>query len=272
MSRPEQNNFVLRAFSGTAVVFGIMGGIYQGGWMWFMVVSVLSLLSLAEYYRLLSTQFKVSRGIGYISALAVIFSSAEGVRPVSIVIILSLTVYSIMMLEMVRRQISGGSLAILNTGGTLSGILFIIVPWTCLILLRNMPTGRLLLVALFACTWSCDVAAYLVGTRWGRTLLCEKVSPNKTWEGFIGGALGSVLMIAMIIYFQEQPPFPLFLIGVVCAFAGQFGDLAESLVKRETGVKESGSIIPGHGGALDRFDSILINSLLTYLIFGVFLE
>jgi phosphatidate cytidylyltransferase len=264
-------NLVLRTLSGLVVMAGILGGIYQGGWMWILVVAVLALLSLAEYYRLLSTQFRLSRGIGYIAALAVILSSAEGVRPVSIALILSLTVYAILMVEIVRRQMWGTSFAVWNTGGTLSGILFIVVPWTCLILLHNMPTGRLLLVSLFACTWSCDVTAYLVGSMWGRNHLCENISPHKTWEGFIGGILGSVLMIAFIVFTQEQPPFPLFWIGLTCSFAGQLGDLAESLIKRETGVKDAGKLIPGHGGVLDRFDSILINGLLTYLLFGVIL-
>jgi phosphatidate cytidylyltransferase len=271
MDSMRRRNFIQRTFSGLLVVSGILGGIQQGGWMWILVVSVLALLSLAEYYRLLSTQFRLSRGIGYISALAVIFSSAEGVRPVSIALILSLTVYAILMVEIVRRQMWGTSFAVWNTGGILSGILFIVVPWTCLILLHNMPTGRLLLVSLFACTWGCDVTAYLVGSRWGRVHLCENISPKKTWEGFIGGAVGSILMIALIVFFQEQPPFPLFLIGLICAFAGQLGDLAESLIKRETGVKDAGKLIPGHGGVLDRFDSILINGLLTYLLFGVIL-
>ena len=267
----RRRNFALRTLSGAVLVLGILWAIYQGGWVWFTVVSALALLSLAEYYRLLSTHFKLSRGIGYLSALAVIFSSAEGVRPVSIAMILSLTVYAILMVEIVRRQMWGASFAISNMGGTLSGILFIIVPWTCLILLRNMPTGRLFLVSLFACTWSCDVMGFLVRSEWGKMRLCENVSPKKTWEGFIGGALGSILMIALIVFFWEQPPYPLFLIGLICAFAGQFGDLAESLIKRETGVKDTGNLIPGHGGVLDRFDSILINGLLTYLFFGIIL-
>jgi phosphatidate cytidylyltransferase len=267
----KQKNLVLRFFSGIIVVAGILGGIRQGGWIWILVVALLALLSLTEYYRLLSRQFRISRGAGYVAALAVILSSAEGARPVSIALILSLTVYAILMIEIVRRQVTGDSCAVWNIGGALSGILFIVVPWTCLILLHNLPTGRLILVSLFACTWSCDVMAYLVGNRWGVMILCENVSPKKTWEGFLGGALGSILMIALIIFYQEQPVFPLFWIGLLCAFAGQFGDLAESLIKRETGVKDAGKLIPGHGGVLDRFDSILINGLLTYLLFGVFL-
>ena len=78
-------------------------------------------------------------------------------------------------------------------------------------------------------------------------------------------------MVAIVIYVLEQPPYPLFLIGLVCGLAGQMGDLAESLLKRELGEKDSGRLIPGHGGALDRFDSILINGLLTYLLFGIVL-
>ena len=70
---------------------------------------------------------------------------------------------------------------------------------------------------------------------------------------------------------MEQPPYPLFIIGVICGIAGQLGDLAESLVKRELGEKDSGALIPGHGGVLDRFDSILLNGLLTYLVFGLLL-
>ena len=271
MTRIQERDFVVRTISGAAVVLGILVGIHYGGWTWVTVVLTLAILSLSEYYRLLSTQFKLSRGIGYISALAVILYSAQGIRPVSIAIILSLTFYAVMMLEIGRRQALGASFAILNTGGVLSGILFIIVPWSCLILLRNMPTGYLYLIALFACTWSCDVFAFLVGSRWGRIRLCEKVSPHKTLEGFIGGALGSFIMISLIVYFWEFPPYPLVLIGLICAFAGQLGDLAESLIKREVGVKDAGSLIPGHGGVLDRFDSILINGLLTYLFFGIIL-
>lgn len=266
-----KRNIVQRALSGSIVVAGVLGGVLEGGWIWVLVVSMLAILSLAEYYRLLATQVRLSRGIGYLAALAVLLSSAEGLRPVSIALILSLTVYVILMIEIIRRQLTGNSFAIGNAGGTLSGLLFIVVPWTCMILLRNLPTGKLFVFSLFACTWSCDVAAYLVGSRWGRIKLCENISPKKTWEGFIGGLMGSVMMIALIVFLGEHPPFPLFLMGIICGTAGQLGDLAESLLKRETGAKDAGKLIPGHGGVLDRFDSILLNGLLSYLVFGVVL-
>ena len=263
-----------RLVSGLVIVGGIIGGIYAGGWVWVCITATLALLSLAEYYRLLlhdrRRRVKLSKGIGYLCALAVLISSARWIRPVSIVLMLSLSVYAIFMIEMLRRQLLGGqSYAVDNVGGTLSGVLFIAVPWTCITLLRDLPTGTLILVSLFACTWGCDVMAYIVGKLWGTEKLCEYISPNKTVRGFIGGALGSMFVNSALIYFLQQPPYPLFIIGVICGIAGQFGDLAESLVKREVEVKDSGSLIPGHGGVLDRFDSILINGLLTYLVFGV---
>ena len=266
----KSSELKLRILSGVVIIAGIITGIYVGGWAWNIVTALLSLISLSEYYKMLAKrrEIRLSRGIGYICSLAVLLSSAEGVRPVSIVLTLSLSTYAIFMIEMMRRQDEGKSFAIQNVGGTMSGVLFIVVPWTCILLLRAFPTGTLILVMLFACTWACDVTAYIVGKKWGRALLCENISPGKTWEGFIGGAMGSILMSAVLIYVLEQPPYPLFIIGIICGTAGQFGDLAESIIKREMDVKDSGNLIPGHGGVLDRFDSILINGLLTYLMFG----
>ena len=265
-------NFELpqRTVSGFVIAGGIIGGIYAGGWIWLCITAALMLLSMSEYYRMLGRRVKLSKGIGYLCALAVLISSARWIRPVSIVLTLSLSVFAIFMIEMLRRQMLGGqSYAIDNVGGTMSGVLFIAVPWTCIALLRDLPTGTLILVSLFACTWGCDVMAYFVGKLYGREKLCEFISPNKTIRGFIGGALGSMFVNSALIYFLRQPPYPLFIIGVICGIAGQFGDLAESLVKRELGAKDSGNLIPGHGGVLDRFDSILLNGLLTYLVFGV---
>lgn len=261
----------LRTVSSLVIAAVVIAGIYFGGWAWLAISLALALLSLSEYYRMLSKRMKLSRGIGYICALAVMLSSAEGVQPVSITMTLSLSAYVIFMIEMMRRQVTGQSFAVNNVGGILSGVVFIVVPWTCIVLLRRLPTGSLVLFTLFACTWGCDVMAYFVGSRWGRSSLCEYISPRKTVEGFIGGAMGSLLTCALVIFLMEQPPYPLFIIGVICGIAGQLGDLAESLVKRELGEKDSGGLIPGHGGVLDRFDSILLNGLLTYLVFGLLL-
>ena len=154
------------------------------------------------------------------------------------------------------------SQAIFNMGGTLVGLIYIALPWTFLVLLRAEPWGTMLLITIFACTWSCDVTAYLVGVRWGRTYLCENVSPKKTWEGFVAGVAGSLFCAGLLAFAWQFPPFPLLMLGLLCGLAGQIGDLGESLLKREAGVKDAGKLIPGHGGMLDRFDSILVNATL----------
>ena len=139
-----------------------------------------------------------------------------------------------------------------------------------MIMLRDYIIGREILMTLFFCTWACDVGAYIGGKAFGSVKLCEFVSPGKTVQGFVAGIIGSLLASAAAIYFFSLPREMIY-IGFICGIAGQVGDLAESLIKRETGQKDSGNLIPGHGGMLDRFDSILFNGLLTYLILRIVL-
>ena len=263
---------LVRAVSGAAVVALVLGALFAGGIFWTTLVSIIALLSLAEFYGMVSRRFKVSRGIGFLAALLIIFTAAEGINPVSLVLTLSITAFVILFVEVMRRQIQKESYAIWNMGGTLAGILYIVFPWTFMILLRRLPSGTVLLFVMFLSTWFCDVAAYLIGSLWGKTPLCENVSPKKTWEGFLGGIAGALLASAAVAYILETSPLPFLSIGLICGVAGQLGDLAESVIKRETGVKDSGKIIPGHGGILDRFDSVLINGLLVYVLFGVILR
>jgi phosphatidate cytidylyltransferase len=108
-----------------------------------------------------------------------------------------------------------------------------------------------------------------VGSTFGETPLCDKVSPSKSSEGFWGGLLASVICGSILPMIFEMAPVPLVLLGALCGSAGQVGDLAESVLKREAKVKDTGSLIPGHGGFLDRFDSILINATLTFFIIEV---
>jgi phosphatidate cytidylyltransferase len=222
--------------------------------------------SFSEFYRIVSTQTRISRGVGYIAAALVLASTVEGLHPISISLTLALSAFIILMIEIIRRQVQGVSYAILNVGGTLSGLLYVTLPWCFMLLLRNFPAGRLILISLFCCTWGCDIASYLIGSRWGHHKLCSKISPNKTFEGFIGGFAGSILTAGILIFALEQGISPILWIGIICGTLGQMGDLAESLLKREAGIKDSGNLIPGHGGALDRFDSILINGLFIYVL------
>ncbi len=102
----------------------------------------------------------------------------------------------------------------------------------------------------------------------GSILLCPSVSPKKTVEGFIGGLTAPPLRRSLA-YYWGMAPLPIMIIALFCGTFGQLGDLAESRLLREAGIKDSGELIPGHGGMLDRFDSILVNSVLVFVVCGV---
>lgn len=125
-------------------------------------------------------------------------------------------------------------------------------------LLRNLPDGfRWLAVAILA-TWINDTAAYFVGSRWGQHKLFVRISPKKTWEGFFGGLMVTVLLgiWPFAIWLNIAPGWGA-LLGIMVAIVATYGDLAESIWKRQAGVKDSGQLIPGHGGMFDRLDSLL---------------
>lgn len=132
-------------------------------------------------------------------------------------------------------------------------------------LLRTLPGGWIWIVFMLAGTWVSDTAAYLVGKFLGRRPLALSLSPGKTLEGAAGGILGSFLVvIGFILIYPSLPRLPLLLLGLLVGVAAQVGDLVESAFKRQVGVKDSGNLIPGHGGMLDRLDSMLFTAPLVY--------
>ncbi|MBS7158050.1 MAG: phosphatidate cytidylyltransferase [Collinsella sp.] len=131
--------------------------------------------------------------------------------------------------------------------------------------------GALLSIGVCASLWISDSFAYMVGSRLGKHKMAPKISPNKSWEGFVGGLVGSVL-IWMILWATGLYGFDLWfavLAGVVIGIMGVFGDLIESRIKRGVGVKDSGHLIPGHGGMLDRSDSLIFGCITAYLLLHI---
>lgn len=129
----------------------------------------------------------------------------------------------------------------------------------------NFDTGCKLIWLLFLCTWASDTFAYFIGSAVGSHKMAPSISPNKTVEGFIGSIIGTVCTAALFGHFLFAFPITQMLIlGVILAIAATLGDLAESTIKRFSGVKDSGFLIPGHGGVFDRFDSILFTAPIFY--------
>lgn len=124
--------------------------------------------------------------------------------------------------------------------------------------LRALDHGLEWLALALLSTWICDTGAYFVGRAWGRRRFFPAISPKKTWEGALSGLLsGMAAVMALGWWWLDLPPWQGAILGVLLALAATFGDLAESVIKRQVGVKDSGRLIPGHGGMLDRVDSLL---------------
>jgi len=259
----------LRAFSSIFIVLLVIGGIFAGGYVWSLIVFVIAMLSLWEFYRLLTTKHDISPWLTMLSGAFILLGSALDMSLTSILCTISMIIFISLFLEVLRRQVSSESFALQNMGAAIAGVAYVVLPWSFMILIRTRELGALFLITLFCCTWMCDVTAYFVGSHYGRHLLCDKVSPKKTWEGFLGGAAASFLCGGVLALLFSFPPLPLLLMGLLCGIAGQLGDLGESVLKREADVKDTGKLIPGHGGLLDRFDSILVNGTLAFAIFEI---
>lgn len=153
-----------------------------------------------------------------------------------------------------------------DTTITLFGVLYVGLTLSTLVLTRSLPAGELFVLFVALVTWAADTGAYYAGTRWGTHLLAPSVSPKKTVEGVLGGmalATGAALL-ARAWFLPQLSLFDSTVLGVLMTGAGLLGDLCESAIKRSVGVKDSGGILPGHGGMLDRLDSLLFTAPTFY--------
>ncbi len=164
-----------------------------------------------------------------------------------------------------RRRQSAGTIVGIST--TIFGILYVSWFLSYLVRIRQMPDGISLVAAVLLITKACDIGAYFVGTRWGRHKLIPQISPNKTVEGALAGLVSSVFVACACQLFLPRGMFTvgtIVLIGFSLGIVAQMGDLSESLMKRDCGIKDSASLIPGMGGILDTMDSVLFTAPVFY--------
>lgn len=180
--------------------------------------------------------------------------------------LLPVTLLIILIFEVIKWQRYSSK----NLGYSLLGLLYISLSWALMLRLRStclLPSadGRTVPLVLIASIWINDTMAYIVGSLIGRTPF-SSISPKKTWEGTAGGAVLAVVVITAVCYFLfHLPVIHVFIISLIAAVIGTLGDLLESKLKRLAGVKDSGQIMPGHGGFLDRFDSLVLATPFVWL-------
>ncbi len=254
------------SFGPLLVLLAWLGGLY-----WFALITALVILSLYEYLGLAQKkQANGQLGFGVLASLSFLISlylyGEHGLVPV-------LMIFVIIFLfgELYRER---GS-RILNSAVSVFAFLFFPLFLGSFILIREMPrfygldtqpAGGWIIMVLLS-TWICDTAAYMVGSYIGKHKLIARISPNKSIEGTIAGFCFSVLVawICHITFIEGLELVDSLLIGAIVGSIGQYGDLFESMLKRDAGVKDSSNLIPGHGGILDRFDSLILSAPVVYL-------
>ncbi|MZP30569.1 phosphatidate cytidylyltransferase [Heliobacterium undosum] len=235
--------------------------VWAGGWAMTAAVMVLAVGGFYEYLQMVRRmEAEPPAWLGYALSVALVLAAHFGGAPIPAIVAAAGIAFLLqLVLAFPKARPADGALAF--TGA-------FVIAWLLghLILLRSLPSGVEAVLIAFFLTWATDTGAYFAGRSLGKRPLAARVSPKKTLEGSLGGLLAAAL-VGVILGPRWFPatswviwlPFSL-----VVSALGQLGDLAESALKRIAGVKDSGNLIPGHGGVLDRFDSILWTAPATY--------
>jgi phosphatidate cytidylyltransferase len=256
----------LRIISALLLVPIALGIVVAGGWIYAAFVGLLVVLMALEWRRLSEARF--GRGYG---RLAGVLALGVGLAATSLAAVgrprdaLACVALGMLLASVLARTRAAASLWA-SVGVALVGL-----PAVALVWLRAMPElGLVLLLWLLIVVWTTDTAAYVVGRRLGGLRLAPSISPGKTWSGLGGGVIGaslaSVLTAWALGYSERLVHFAG--LGALFAVLAQLGDLAESALKRRAGVKDSGSLIPGHGGVLDRVDGLLLTAPALAVLVG----
>jgi len=230
---------------------------------WFTVlVAIWGLLAVFEFYKMgAGAKVPPLTYFGLVWTLLFILSphfNNDFITPPTL--LTSAVVLSLIWL-LLRPQKEG---AFTGWAWTMAGILYVGWLLSHLVALRGLDDGRNWVFLALLVTFASDTAAFFVGRALGRHHLAPRISPGKTWEGTIAGFLGAIIVSLLFTMLLPISYWQAVLLGFLVSLFGQLGDLAESLLKRNIGVKDSGRLLPGHGGALDRIDSVVFAGVVVY--------
>ena len=279
--------FKTRALTAIIFVVVMMAGLLWNRWSFFLLFSLVHFGAWIEYQKLITqinkdytiTNSPVRYGIMLAGwCLLLFFTNQElqlsGAHLTTIGWWLGLALLVILPLLLLLQSLKS---FLLNIGYSLFGIFYISLPLALLIDLRNHWTeanidlNLIIPLLIIFSLWVSDTMAYIVGSLIGKTPL-SPISPKKTWEGTIGGILLAIVAMSLIAYFtQKISVVHTAIIAALASISGTYGDLFESKLKRMAGVKDSGHIMPGHGGFLDRFDSLLFAATIAWFYVIIFM-
>lgn len=270
---PIVKNLITRSLSGTVFIGIIIGSIFLGQYVFTALMLVFSIIGLWEFAKMAKKYLGSSKDLlvlvltGILCFILIAAVKADWISAQYLVLVIAIFlipfIYTLFSnLKNPLQQLSLISL----------GVLYISIPFALFTSFFTLNPAQIfsteLLIAFFIMVWCNDVFAYIVGSLIGKHKLYEKVSPKKTWEGSIGGLIFTMAAAYILSQFFNIYDLNTWLVlGFIISTFASLGDLIESMIKRQVGVKDSGSIMPGHGGVLDRFDGVIfaIPAVYVYL-------
>lgn len=259
---------------------------WRDGIPFILAVALISVIGLYEFYRgVRKTGAEPQEWVGLASAFLFLFAARQQFTPsyLSIPGVLTFFVLVTLTVELLRHKPS----PIKNLGTTFLGAVYVGWLSSYLVAIRSIgkqfdlayinlpwqvPLGAWLVVYVVFCTWAADTGAFLVGRKWGKHKLAPTVSPGKSWEGWFAGVAACLVMSFIMGLAMRMPWYHMIILGIGISIVSVIGDLAESAIKRDIGIKDFGSVLPGHGGMLDRFDGLLFAAPIFYYYMTIILR
>jgi phosphatidate cytidylyltransferase len=270
------NNFIVRSITGFFFVSAIVCSIWFNVYVAIAVFTIFFVAALLEYLSLFKNNeiiqinkipFLIINSILFAFVILCLFFSLD----FQFLFLFFPFLFLFFVLELWRKK----EFAIINIGVGVFGFIYLFIPFSLILVLLFLSTRSFpVLIGMFLLIWTNDTFAYLTGRFIGKNKLIERISPKKTWEGTFGGVIFTLIVSYFISFYGENSDILFWIISAIiitpCAI---LGDLLESLMKRNLKIKDSGSILPGHGGILDRFDATLftVPFYFTWVIFYKFL-
>ena len=254
------SNILLRAITGFFFISLIIGSLWIGGVTGVIVLALFAILGLNEYFNLFNNHEKISinKKIAFMTSSIIFLILSFLINfnfELKYMIIVIPIIFLYLLIELYRKKTN----PIENLGIFTLSISYIIIPFILAIHLNLISSHQEpLVIGMFLLIWTNDTFAYLSGRFFGKTKLFERISPKKTWEGTIGGIIFTIIVGISISFWTIEYNMSFWVLAaLLIAPCSIFGDLLESLFKRSLNIKDSGNILPGHGGILDRFDAAI---------------
>lgn len=264
-ARNWTERLLTRTMSGAIYAIVVMVCLFWGKVPTMVLIAAMSWLCCSEFFRIVRMGGRMPNEFIGLSA-AVLYPVVALVRPEAVTVISLLLMLSCGTWYVITPRANISDASITFFGAAYTGLLL-----SSVVTIRMSSAGlegALLTLGTMGSVWVNDACAYFVGSRIGRNKLAPRISPNKSWEGMIGGLVGScAIWLVLVALNVKGITMPIALIaGILCGMAGVIGDLFESRLKRSVGVKDSGNIMPGHGGLLDRSDSMLFACMTAFFV------